>query len=77
MPFGSLSLAEYPTPTMRLACQRCDRRGRYRVARLIAEHGADTPLPDLRHKLAVAYPLIGHRATPCGIYYVDLANAEA
>jgi hypothetical protein len=24
-------------------------------------------------KVAVGYPLVGHRATPCGVYYVELA----
>jgi hypothetical protein len=77
MPNGSLSLAEYPAPTMRLACRRCERRGRYRVERLIAEHGRDVALPDLRNALAVGCPLVGHRATPCGVYYVDLVPADA
>jgi len=44
MPNGSLSLGEYPAPTMRLACRRCKRRGRYRVGRLIGEHGKDVAL---------------------------------
>jgi hypothetical protein len=74
MPNGSLALSEYPAPMMRLACRRCERRGRYRVARLVAEHGADVALPDLRHVLAVGCPLVGHRSTPCAIYFVDLAR---
>jgi hypothetical protein len=36
-----LTLADYPTDTVQLACERCDRRGRYRKERLISEHGAD------------------------------------
>jgi hypothetical protein len=74
MPNGSLALSEYPVPMMRLACRRCERRGRYRVARLVAEHGADVALPDLRHALAVGCSQVGHRSTPCGIYYADLAR---
>jgi hypothetical protein len=31
-----------------VACNRCDRRGRLSVARLIAEHRADLPVPRLR-----------------------------
>jgi len=73
MPRGYLTLADYPTAMVRLACDRCDRRGQYRKDRLIAEHGADVVLPDLRHKLAAGCPYVGHRATPCGVYYVDLA----
>ena len=37
---------------MEIACRRCDRRGRMRVDRLIAEHGADIGLPELAVKLA-------------------------
>ena len=72
---GYITLADYPTAMVRLACDRCDRRGKYRKDRLIAEHSADVRLPDLRHLLATGCPLVGHRATPCGVYYVDLVAA--
>jgi hypothetical protein len=42
---GRLALLE-------VRCRRCDRHGRLRLARLIAEHGADAALPILRHALA-------------------------
>ena len=29
------------TPMLTVACSRCERRGRYRLATLIARHGAD------------------------------------
>ena len=29
-----------------VACNRCDRRGRLRIDRLLAEHGADLPGPE-------------------------------
>ena len=35
-----------------VACSKCDRRGRLSIAKLIAEHGADMRLPDLREILA-------------------------
>jgi hypothetical protein len=57
---------------MRLACRRCERRGRYRVDGFLEEHGPDIALPDLRPKLAVGCALVGHRSTSCGVYYVDL-----
>ena len=38
------------------ACSRCERRGRYRVARLIAEHGPDMSLPELRFIIAADCP---------------------
>jgi hypothetical protein len=47
-----ITLAEYPTDMVRLACSRYERRGQYRKDRLIAERGADVRLPDLRHVLA-------------------------
>ena len=37
-------------------CTRCDRAGRYRVANLIEQHGADFTLPELRRKLAADCP---------------------
>jgi hypothetical protein len=33
-------------------CERCGRYGRYNVKRLLAAHGADAKLPDLRATLA-------------------------
>jgi hypothetical protein len=37
---------------LEVAWRRCDRRGKLRLARLIAEHGADISLPELRTILA-------------------------
>jgi rRNA maturation protein Nop10 len=37
-------------------CTRCSRRGRYRLARLIAEHGAETGLPELASRLSADCP---------------------
>jgi len=39
-----------------VACNRCDRRGRLRVDQLVAEHGANLPMPELRHILAADCP---------------------
>jgi hypothetical protein len=33
---------------LEVACRRCERRGRLRIERLIAGHGADISLPELR-----------------------------
>jgi hypothetical protein len=57
-----------------VARHRCDRRGRLSLERLIAEHGADTRLPDLWVTLAGDSP----RAKPtamhdrCAIHYPQL-----
>jgi hypothetical protein len=56
-----MSGAPSPTPRIyrcatvarnRLVRRKCDRARRYKVARLIAEQGADMKLPELRHVLA-------------------------
>ena len=49
---GALTLADVREPTLEIACERCGRRGRYAVRRLIAAHGADARLPDLLATLA-------------------------
>jgi hypothetical protein len=49
---GSLTLSDIREPTFSIVCERCGRRGRYNVARLIAAHGADAKLSDLLVTLA-------------------------
>lgn len=71
---GSLPLADYPADLVRLACARCDRRGQYRKARLIADHGAEIALPDLRHRLA-ACPRHGALGDACGVHFPDLVRS--
>jgi hypothetical protein len=73
MPRDYVTLPDYPTAMVWLACDRCDRGGQYRKDGLIADHGADVRLPDLRHTLAAGCRFAGNRITPCGVYYVDLA----
>jgi hypothetical protein len=71
MSAGTLTLGTYPHQMVRLACAKCDRRAQFKRERLIAEHGADIQLPDLRHVLARC-----ERRTKlgdaCGGYYPDL-----
>jgi hypothetical protein len=54
MPHGALSLGQLAARLTHLEfrCRRCDRRGRLRLDRLIAVHGADFPGPALRGILA-------------------------
>jgi hypothetical protein len=54
MPGGVISLGEIAgrTALLEVACDRCDRRGRIRTARLLAEHGADLPISELLRILA-------------------------
>jgi hypothetical protein len=51
---GSITLGELrgKLDMLEVACHRCDRRGRLSLERLIAEHGADTGLPELWGTLA-------------------------
>jgi hypothetical protein len=55
-----LTLADIAAKTDRLvvACSRCDRRGRYSLAKLIAKYGPDKPGPELLCELSADF----HRA---------------
>jgi hypothetical protein len=52
MPRDAITLADVRSPTLTIVCEPWGRRGRYNVARLIAKHGADMKMPDLRTILA-------------------------
>ena len=52
MPRDFITLADVREPTLMLVCEPCGRRGSYNVQRLIAKHGADVRLPDLKPILA-------------------------
>lgn len=41
---------------LEIGCSRCDRRGRLRLDRLLAEHGPDMPMPALGRLLAADCP---------------------
>jgi hypothetical protein len=47
---GTLTLSDVRSPTLSIVCAPCGRRGRYRVAWLIDQHG-DAKLTDLLHIL--------------------------
>jgi hypothetical protein len=70
---GSLTLREYPTEMVRLACERCGRAGQYRKESLIAQFGPDIALPDLRHEIANCER---HQKTgdACAVHYVGLTG---
>jgi hypothetical protein len=73
---GAITLGELvgKVDLLKIACHRCERRGRLSLARLIDEHGWDTGFPDLW------VPLAGDcqhaRSTAlhnrCTIYYPQL-----
>jgi hypothetical protein len=41
---------------LEVACAKCDRKGRYRLSRLIAEQGADRGIPDWLETLRRSCP---------------------
>jgi hypothetical protein len=58
-----------------VACSRCKRRGRLRLSRLLAEHGAAFPLPSLKAHIAADCPRIAMRDRDmCGVHYPQLAT---
>jgi hypothetical protein len=63
---------------LEIACRRCDRHGRMRVARLIAEHGAEIGLPDLAVTLAAGCPkaTASDPAARCFVCFPQLVSSE-
>jgi hypothetical protein len=58
-----------------VACSRCERRGRLRLSRLIAEHAAAFPVPSLKAHIAADCPRIGGRDRDmCDVHYPQLVN---
>ena len=57
-----------------VACKKCGRRGRVSVARLLAEHGPDMPLPGLPQLIAKGCPLVNATSyyDRCGAYFPNL-----
>jgi hypothetical protein len=51
---GSVALADVAAKATHIdvACSRCDRRGRYRLTRLVEQFGGDYPMTDLGAELA-------------------------
>jgi hypothetical protein len=57
-----------------VACNRCDRRGKVKTARLVAEHGAAMAVPDLLRIIAADCPRMraGRTHEPCGVHLPGL-----
>ena len=55
---GFVTLGQVATrlAVLDVGCNRCDRRARNRIDRLVAEHGANLPVPELRHIMAADCP---------------------
>jgi hypothetical protein len=69
---GALTLANYPGDVIRVACDRCDRRGRYRRPSLVEQFGAGAALPNVHCGLA-NWQRARNASDPNGAHYPDLA----
>jgi hypothetical protein len=79
MPSGVTTLGDMAVQfpdTVIVSCNRCDRRGRQRIARLLTEHGPDLPGPELRRILAADCPkmIASEMHDVCGIHFPGLAG---
>jgi hypothetical protein len=58
--------------TILIACTKCDWRAAFSRDELIAQHGADHPLPDLLNFVAApGCSRVGSQWDRCGVYYVE------
>jgi hypothetical protein len=71
---GAVTLGDI-TDTITMLEVACERRGRLRVTRLIAQHGVEVGLPELRHRLPSDYPRTGAVSLydQCGVHYPQLS----
>ena len=71
---GSISLAAFPGEFVEIACNKCERKGRYRKKSLAAIHGGTVALPDLRRRIAADCPRMKNALGNdlCGAYYPAL-----
>jgi hypothetical protein len=78
MPAGYITLGQINDRllVLEVSCNFCDRRGRLNVNRLIAEHGPQLPVPDLRQIIAADCPRMieGKISDPCGVHFPGLAG---
>ena len=75
---GALTLAQVAqrTAVLEIACRRCERHGRYDVARLVARHGAGIDMPDLRRVLSANCPRWKTHSIYdlCGVHFPQLPD---
>jgi hypothetical protein len=71
---GSVTLGEVSMRMRRIkiACSRCDRRGQYRVSRLMASLGADFPMTDLAAHIVNCRRKTAALWERCDFYYPGL-----
>ena len=65
-------LRDEPREIILFGCAKCDWKAAFSRADLIAEHGADCPLPDLlAHISAPGCPRLGSDWDRCAVHYVE------
>lgn len=71
---GSVTLADVAARTthIEVACTRCERRGRYRLIKLIATYGEDFRMTDLGMQLADCPKRKASVGERCDVYYPGL-----
>ena len=72
-----MRLSEYPHVVVRIACSKCSRKGRYRLARLADKYGAEATMPAVLAQLAAdcKHRDVRHRVTNyCGAFFVNLGG---
>lgn len=65
---GALTLTGYPGDVFRIACDRCDCKGRYRRPSLVDQFGAGAALPDVLAGLANC-PKARNVSDRCGAHF--------
>ena len=77
-PRGSIVLGEVAQhlTTLHIVCNRCDRKGRAAVDRLLAQHGPQMPIPSLLALLAIDCPRrqANKLGDPCGANFPELPD---
>ena len=74
---GARILADYPDAMVRIACRKCDRRGQYWLATLMALYGEKAALPDVLRQLVHDCPKRGGIGNDsCGAYFPDLVERQ-
>jgi len=65
-------LADEPSPVIEVACSKCEWKGAFSRAELLAMYGAECPLPTLLNHLAMpGCSKIDTHWDRCGVYYVN------
>jgi hypothetical protein len=65
-------LADEPSPLIEISCSKCEWKGAFSRAELLAMYGAECPLPTLLNHLAMpGCSKINTHWDRCGVYYVN------